>query len=105
MSQEQLAALAGTTNDTISRHERQPGDTTPPTQPSTTTKQKLAKALGIRPEDFHRSPTDVQAAPELTIEEALSQLKSVYARGVYSKDELEKEVLKFLLEIKSGEKD
>lgn len=103
MTQEELAVKADVTNDTISRHERRPDDPEPPSEPSTTTKAKLAKALGIKPEDFYRSP--LETTPELSIEEALSQLKSVYARGTYSKEELETEVLKFLLEIKRGEKD
>jgi transcriptional regulator with XRE-family HTH domain len=101
-TQEELAVKADISNITISRFEIKPGDQRDPGEPSARTRSKLAKGLSITPEQFYTLPT---AMPERqkSLEDMLDDLRSAYGSGKYTKDQIEQEILEFLLEIKRGE--
>lgn len=102
-NQEELAALADVSNDTISRHERPPGDDTPDYGVSAKIKRKLAAALNIKPEDFHTYPTQLPEQ-EKSLEDIFDEVRSLYGSGKYTKEEIQREAHLFLSEILAEEK-
>lgn len=96
-SQEELAELADVTVDTISRYESGRS-----VEPTAKTKRRLAKALGIAPEDFYRPPDSIPERVQ-SLDDVINEIRSGYGSGIYTKEQIERELLEFMLEIKSIE--
>jgi transcriptional regulator with XRE-family HTH domain len=104
-TQEQLSEEADIVVDTISRHEARPGSGKKKADnpPSPKTIRKLADALKIKPEQFYTLPTALPEQ-EKTIEDIFDDVWSLYGSGKYTKEELQREALKFLQEIIAEER-
>jgi transcriptional regulator with XRE-family HTH domain len=103
-TQEELGAKGDVTNDTISKYEIKPGDRRDPGEPSPRIRSKLAKALGITPEQFFTFPTTLPEQEE-SIDDVFDKVRSLYGSGKYTKEQIRREALKFLLEIEAQEKE
>lgn len=105
-SQSELAGRAKVVPDTVTRHERKPGSDKKKqavNPPSSKTINKLADALGIKPEQFYTLPTGLPEQKK-TLEDVFDDVRSLYGSGKYTKEQIQREALQFLLEIQAEEK-
>jgi transcriptional regulator with XRE-family HTH domain len=102
-TQEELAARCDLSNETISRYEIRPGDKSDPGEPSPKTRSKWAKGLGITPEQFYTLPREVPEQVK-NLDELIDEIRSGFGSGRYTKNEIERELLEFMLEIKNAER-
>src|SRR5690242_18536146 len=92
-TQEELAVKSDVSSITISRIEIRPGaDSTNVKEPSAKVRSKLARALGITPEQFYTLPR-LMPEQEESLEDKFEGILSLYGSGKYTKEQITDQAL------------